>query len=346
MTEKSLKYSDAGVNVGVWNEAKGRIGNLVSTTFTKDVVGCFGQFGGMFDISSLKGMAEPVLVSSTDSVGTKVKIAFETNVHTSVGQDIVNHCINDILVLGARPLFFLDYIGIHKLVPEVAEHIISGLVAACKAGGCVLIGGETAEMPGVYNKGEYDLVGCIVGVVDKSKIVDGRAIVPGNVAIGLRSSGLHTNGFSLARKIVREVAGKSYNDPFESSGKTIGQVLLAPHRAYSPVHQLMQTGVIKGCAHITGGGFQDNVDRVLPQNCNAVIDTRAWTPDPIYKFLQTAGNVDIDEMYHTFNMGVGMVLVVDAKDADAVLKAPEIAAFEPKKIGYIKEGTGKVEMEY
>jgi phosphoribosylformylglycinamidine cyclo-ligase len=343
---KSLKYSDAGVDVGVWNKAKVRIGELVSTTFTKEVVGGFGQFGGMFDISSLKALAEPILVSSTDSVGTKVKIAFETNVHTSVGEDIVNHCINDILVLGARPLFFLDYIGIHKLVPETAESILQGLVRACKAGGCVLIGGETAEMPGVYNQGEYDLVGCIVGVVDKKNIIDGHTITPGDIAIGLRSSGLHTNGYSLARKIVKEAAGKQYGDRFEPAGKTFGQVLLAPHRAYSPVRQLMERGLIRGCAHITGGGFQDNVDRILPQTCDAVIDTKTWTPDPIYDFLQQAGNVEKDEMYHTFNMGVGMVLAVSPANVDVVLSAPEIAGFEPRRIGHIIKGNGKVVMEY
>jgi phosphoribosylformylglycinamidine cyclo-ligase len=343
---KSLKYSDAGVDVGVWNKAKVRIGELVSTTFTKEVVGGFGQFGGMFDISALKGMAQPILVSSTDSVGTKVKIAFETNVHSSVGEDIVNHCINDILVLGARPLFFLDYIGIHKLVPETAESILQGLVRACKAGGCVLIGGETAEMPGVYNQGEYDLVGCIVGVVDKKNIIDGHTITPGDIAIGLRSSGLHTNGYSLARKIVKEAAGKQYGDRFEPSGKTFGQVLLTPHRAYSPVRQLMERGLVKGCAHITGGGFQDNVDRILPPTCDAVIDTKTWTPDPIYGFLKEAGNVEKDEMYHTFNMGVGMVLAVSPANVEAVLGAPEIAPFEPKRIGHIIKGGGKVVMEY
>jgi phosphoribosylformylglycinamidine cyclo-ligase len=343
---KSMKYSDAGVDVGVWNTAKARIGEMVSSTFTKDVVGGFGQFGGMFNISSLKGMDEPILVSSTDSVGTKVKIAFETGVHNSVGEDIVNHCINDILVLGARPLFFLDYIGIHKLVPETAQSILEGLVRACKAGGCVLIGGETAEMPGVYNRGEYDLVGCIVGVVDKKNIIDGHTITPGDVAIGLRSSGLHTNGYSLARKIVTEAAGKSYSEQFGQSGKTFGQVLLAPHRAYSPVRSLMERGLIKGCAHITGGGFQDNVDRILPPTCDVAINTKTWTPDPIYAFLQQAGNVENNEMYHTFNMGVGMVLAVDPKNADAVLGSTEIAAFEPKRIGRIIPGSGKVQMEY
>jgi phosphoribosylformylglycinamidine cyclo-ligase len=343
---ESLKYADAGVDVAVWNKARVKIGEMVTTTFTKDVVGEFGQFGGMFSIASLKTMADPVLVSSTDSVGTKVKIAFETNMHSTVGEDIVNHCINDILVLGARPLFFLDYIGIHKLIPEVALALLDGLTRACRAGGCVLIGGETAEMPGVYNKGEYDLVGCIVGVVDRSMIIDGRNIVPGDVCIGLRSSGLHTNGYSLARKIVREVANKKYSDPFLDSGKTIGQVLLSPHRSYGPVRDCMGRGLIKGCAHITGGGFQDNVDRILPSSCDAAIDTSTWTPDPIFQFLRNAGNVETDEMYHTFNMGIGMVLVVSPDSVDTVLRSPTLAGFEPRKIGIIVKGNGKVRMKY
>jgi phosphoribosylformylglycinamidine cyclo-ligase len=345
MMAQPMKYSDAGVDVALWNKVRGRIGEMVSSTFTDDVVGGFGQFGGMFSAASLKKMAEPVLVSSTDSVGTKVKIAFETGVHNTVGEDIVNHCINDILVLGARPLFFLDYIGINKLIPAVAEALLEGLTRACRAGGCVLIGGETAEMPGVYNPGEYDLVGCIVGVVDKSKIVDGQAIVPGDIAIGLRSSGLHTNGYSLARKIVREAAGKKYSDIFEN-GKTFGQVLLTPHRSYAPVRALMERGIIKGCAHITGGGFVDNVDRILPPSCDVTVDAKTWTPDPIYRFMQKAGSVETSEMYHVFNMGIGMVLIVDPTNADAVLNAPETKAFEPRKIGKTIKGSGKVAMEY
>ncbi|NLG16571.1 MAG: phosphoribosylformylglycinamidine cyclo-ligase [Fibrobacter sp.] len=341
-----LRYSDAGVDVAVWNKAKVRIGELVSSTFNKHVVGKFGQFGGMFDLTGLSGMKNPILVSSTDSVGTKVMIAFETGVHGSVGQDIVNHCVDDILVLGARPLFFLDYIGLNKLVPQVLEEIVSGLTLACKANGCVLIGGETAEMPDLYGKGEYDLVGCIVGVLDKENMIDGSSIVPGNALIGLRSNGLHTNGYSLARKIVREVAGKQYSDVFEATGRTFGQELLRPHRAYSPVLSFMEKKIIEGCAHITGGGFQDNVDRILPENCNAVINTSSWTPDPIFQWMQKAGNVEVEEMYHTFNMGVGLVLAVDQADVDTIMKAPELAAFEPVLIGNVSKGSGKVVLEF
>lgn len=343
---KSLKYSDAGVNVDVWNKAKGRIGELVSSTFNNNVLGKFGQFGGMYDISGLAGISHPILVSSTDSVGTKVMIAFETGVHNTIGQDIVNHCINDILVLGAKPLFFLDYIGIHTLVPAVAEAIIIGLTTACKASGCVLIGGETAEMPGLYKAGEFDLVGCIVGVVDKPKIIDGSTIVAGDVLIGLKSNGLHTNGYSLARKIITEVAGKKYSDIFDGTGTTFGQELLRPHRCYLPVWNLMQQNLIKGCAHITGGGFQDNVDRILPPNCNAAVDTKTWSPDPIFKFMQKTGNVENEEMYHTFNMGVGLVMAVKSSDVDQVMKSQELKGFDPTVIGKVTNGSGKVDLEF
>lgn len=341
-----LRYSDAGVDVSVWNKTKGRIGELVSSTFNEAVVGRFGQFGGMFDISGLSAMKHPVLVSSTDSVGTKVMIAFESGIHNTIGQDIVNHCVDDILVLGAKPLFFLDYIGIHKLVPEIAEQIVTGLTVACKKNGCVLIGGETAEMPDMYKKGEYDLVGCIVGVVDKDKIVDGSKIVPGDVLIGLRSNGLHTNGYSLARKIVKEVAGKKYSDVFEETGNTFAAELLRPHRAYTPVLKLMDKGIVKGCAHLTGGGFQDNIDRILPENCNAVVDTKTWTPDPIFTWLQKNGNVESEEMYHTFNMGIGLVLAIEPNLVSEVLNTEELKEFEPVVIGNVAKGSGKVVLEF
>lgn len=343
---KPLRYSDAGVDISVWNKTKGRIGELVSATFNDRVMGSFGQFGGMYDITNIQGISHPVLVSSTDSVGTKVMIAFESGIHSTIGEDIVNHCVDDILVLGAKPLFFLDYIGIHKLEPQIAEQIITGLSAACKTNGCVLIGGETAEMPDLYKKGEYDLVGCIVGVVDKDNVVDGNEICSGDVLIGLRSNGLHTNGYSLARKIVRDVAGKKYSDKFEETGKTFAQELLRPHRSYIPVYNLIQKRLIKGCAHITGGGFQDNVNRILPKNCNALITAQAWKPDPIFNWLQRNGNVEIDEMYHTFNMGIGFVLAVEENNVNTVMKSPELAAFEPVVIGNIGRGAAQVVMEY
>jgi len=342
-----LTYSAAGVSIDTWNSVKGRIGDLVSSTYNANVHGRFGQFGGMFDASFLKGMDAPILVSSTDSVGTKVKVAFDSKVYDTVGIDIVNHCVDDILVMGARPLFFLDYIGIGKLVPAIAEQVVSGLASACRSNGCVLIGGETAEMPDIYREGEFDLAGTIVGVVEKGKVIDGAGIVPGDVAIGLRSSGLHTNGYSLARKIVTEVCKKSYSDIFDGgSGKTFGQVLLEPHRSYIKLLPLMDRGVVKGCAHITGGGFVDNVDRILPQNCDAAIDAKSWEPLPIFRYLQEKGGVENAEMYRAFNMGIGMVVVVDKGDADAVLRDGALAEFEPAIIGKIVSGTGIVKMEF
>jgi phosphoribosylformylglycinamidine cyclo-ligase len=345
MSTTKLTYSSAGVNIDTWNSVKGRIGDLVSSTYNDRVHGKFGQFGGMFDASFLKAMDAPVLVSSTDSVGTKVKVAFDSKVYDTVGIDIVNHCVDDILVMGARPLFFLDYIGIGKLVPAVAEQIVSGLARACRSNGCVLIGGETAEMPDIYREGEFDLAGTIVGVVEKGKVIDGAGIVPGDVVIGLRSAGLHTNGFSLARKIVTEAGKKGYSDIFEG-GKTFGQALLEPHRSYIKLLPLMERGAVKGCAHITGGGFVDNVDRILPPDCDAVIDAKSWEPLPIFRYLQATGGVENAEMYRTFNMGIGMAVAVAESDADAVLRDSAVAEFEPLLIGRIVSGSGIVRMEF
>ena len=339
-----LRYEDAGVDIGAWNSVKGNIGELVASTYNDRVIGKFGQFGGMFDIANLSGMDKPVLVASTDSVGTKVMIAFETGNHSLVGHDIVNHCVNDILVMGAQPLFFLDYIGIYKLLPEIARQIVGGLAGACKQNGCVLIGGETAEMPDLYHEGEYDLVGTIVGLVDREIVVDGSAIAAGDVLIGFKSSGLHTNGYSLARKIVKDVGKKQYSDSFPDSDRTFGEILQEPHRSYLPLHQFMKKGIVKGCAHITGGGFQDNINRVLPENCDASVSLSAWEPAPIFKWMQKIGNVERDEMYHTFNMGIGMVAVVAKQDADQLLNASELSASEPCVLGEIISGTGKVKL--
>jgi len=341
----AIKYSDAGVSIDTWNSVKGRIGELVSSTYNDCVSGSFGQFGGMFDISRLKHMDAPILVSSTDSVGTKVKIACETGVCNTVGIDIVNHCVDDILVMGARPLFFLDYIGIGKLVPSIAEQIVEGLANACRANGCVLIGGETAEMPDVYRGEEFDLVGTIVGVVDKGGVIDGASIRAGDVIIGLRSAGLHTNGFSLARKIVTEIGGKKYSDIFEG-GKTFGETLLAPHRSYIKLLPLIGEGKIKGCAHITGGGFPDNVNRIIPPDCDAAIDAKSWAPPPIFRYLQATGGVENAEMYRTFNMGIGMTAVISPENTDAILNDERIAEFEPVIIGKIESGTGVVQMRF
>jgi phosphoribosylformylglycinamidine cyclo-ligase len=344
--KKSLSYADAGVNIPVWNKARKRIGKLVESTFNKNVVGKFGHFGGMFSLAALKSYKKPILVSSVDGVGTKLAIAAETGIHNTVGMDIVNHCINDILVLGAKPLYFLDYIATGKLDPDVFVKILDGLTKACKAADCVLIGGETAEMPGMYRAGEYDIAGTIVGVVDEKDVIDGSKIRKGDVLIGLRSNGLHTNGYSLARKIVKDVAKKSYFDKFPETGRTIGEELLRPHRPYSPVLELMKKGLIRGCAHITGGGFTDNVDRVLPPKCDAAIDAKSWTPDPIFKWMQKTGRVENREMYRTFNMGIGMVLAVKPTDTEKVLKANVIAKFEPRVVGTVTAGNGKVNLKF
>jgi phosphoribosylformylglycinamidine cyclo-ligase len=343
--KKSLSYADAGVNIPVWNAARKRIGKLVESTFNKNVVGKFGHFGGMFSLAALKSYKKPILVSSVDGVGTKLAIAAETGIHNTVGMDIVNHCINDILVLGAKPLYFLDYIATGKLDPDVFVKILDGLTRACKAADCVLIGGETAEMPGMYREGEYDIAGTIVGVVDEKDVIDGSDIKKGDTLIGLRSNGLHTNGYSLARKIVK-VARKKYSDILPETGRSFGEEFLRPHRPYSPVLELMKKGLIRGCAHITGGGFTDNVDRILPPKCDAAIDAGSWTPDPIFTWMQKAGRVENREMFRTFNMGIGMVLAVKPSDADKVLKAKAISKFEPRVVGTITAGSGKVNLKF
>lgn len=346
MTQKKMTYADAGVNLAAWEDTKERIGRHVRSTYTDRVVGKFGQFGGMFDVSFFKDMKKPILVTSVDGVGTKLKIAVETGMHTTVGKDIVNHCIDDILVMGARPLVFLDYIGTGVLEPAVTEAIVSGLAEACRESGIALIGGETAEMPGMYSSGDYDIAGTIVGVVDEEKVIDGSQICPGDVIIGLASSGLHTNGYSLARKIVTEAAGKTWSDIFEPTGKTFGEELLMPHVAYTPVFSAIDAGYVKGIAHLTGGGFQNNIDRVLPESCNARIDTKNWMPAPLFQFLVEQGNMELDEAYRTFNMGIGLAVVVAPEDALRLLEEESIQEFDPCIIGGITEGTGIVVMNY
>ena len=346
MSTEPLTYADAGVNLKSWNKTKDRISSLVRSTYTNNTVGTFGQFGGLFDISMLKNYDNPILVSSVDGVGTKLIIAHKLNKHDSVGEDIVNHCVNDILVMGAKPLYFLDYIGIGSLSPEVIERIMIGLTSACKKTGIVLIGGETAEMPDVYKNGEYDLTGTIVGIVDKSEIIDGSDILPGDIIIGLRSNGLHTNGYSLARKIVVGISKKNYSDVFEESGITFGEELLKPHRAYIKLFSFFQKKIIKGATHITGGGFQENIDRILPGKCSAVVDTKTWKPDPIFAFLQKNGSVENDEMYRTFNMGIGMTLIVSKKDTHKIMESETLAEYNPVIIGRIVDGNVQVIMEY
>ncbi|MBV9618822.1 MAG: phosphoribosylformylglycinamidine cyclo-ligase [Verrucomicrobia bacterium] len=326
MTKKKRKaYAAAGVDVDLGNKLKRRIQSLVRQTHGPQVLGKIGGFGGLFH-ANFGTMREPVLVASIDGVGTKLKIAFAMNKHDTVGADLVNHCVNDIAVLGARPLFFLDYIGCEKLEPRVFDQLIRGFSRACRAAKCALIGGETAQMPAMYRKGEYDLAGCIVGVVDRRKIINGRKIKPGDVILGLPSNGLHTNGYSLARKVLPR-------------SRKIHTELLHVHKNYQPMLAKVPNGMIKGLAHITGGGLVDNLPRVLPKNCNALIDTKSWRVPQIFKTIQQNGSVNRREMYQVFNMGIGMVAVVsalDAKRAMSILRA--------KRIGRIERGNGKTQL--
>ena len=304
------------------------------------MLGKIGGFGGLFR-ARFSGMRDPVLVSSVDGVGTKLKIAFAVNKHDTVGADLVNHCVNDIAVVGARPLFFLDYIGCEKLEPRVFDQLLRGFSRACRAANCALIGGETAQMPGMYQRGEYDLAGCIVGVVDRKKIIDGSRIKRGDAILGLRSNGLHTNGYSLARKILFDQMRLKPSSRLPQLGRTVGDELLQIHKNYQPMLAKLPLGVIKGLAHITGGGLVDNLPRILPRNCDAVIDTRCWRIPPVFQILQQNGKIAPEEMYQVFNMGIGMTVIV-AHDHAARVKS-FLKAIE---IGRIERGTGKTQLVF
>ena len=321
---RELRYRDAGVDRDAATEAKRRIAERVRSTFSPAVLKDIGTFGALYQLDA-GTWNEPVLVSSIDSVGTKLKIAFMTGKHDTVGIDIVAHCVNDILTMGARPLFVMDYLGVGKLEPNVVEGVISGLVTGCKECGCALIGGETAELPGFYAQGEYDLAACIVGIVEKSKIVDGSRVVEGDVLVGLASSGLHTNGYSLARRIVFEICRLKPDDQLEGCNRTVAEELLEPHRSYARmVLPLLEAGTVHGMAHITGGGLTENLPRTLPPGLGAEIDRSTWDVPPIFRFLQKNGNVPVDEMFRTFNMGIGFVLVVPPDGVEpAIAQAKE-----------------------
>jgi phosphoribosylformylglycinamidine cyclo-ligase len=333
-----MDYKSAGVDIDAGNETVKRIRSLARRTFTPGVLSDIGSFGGLFRLGDR--YKDPVLVSSTDGVGTKLRIAFITGRHDTIGADLVNHCVNDILVQGAEPLFFLDYLSTGRLAPDVAEQVITGVARACTQNGCALIGGETAEMPGFYADGEYDLAGFIVGAAEKTKIIDGRTIVPGDVLIGLPSSGLHTNGYSLARRVFFELAQWKVDKFVRDLGVTLGEALLAPHRSYLPfVRPLLEQNYVRGLAHITGGGITENLPRVLPGGCAAEIDRRAWPVPPIFRMLQQHGRIPDDEMLRTFNMGIGMIVVCAPRDAERVINAVSLAG-EPKavRIGFVVGG--------
>jgi phosphoribosylformylglycinamidine cyclo-ligase len=312
--------------------------DAIRSTFTAGVVGDVGGFGGLFR-PDFRGLDDPLLVASTDGVGTKLKVAAAAGVHDTVGQDIVNHCVNDILVQGARPLFFLDYIATGRLDPGVVGLLIRGVAKACRENGCALLGGETAEMPGVYADGDYDLAGTIVGVVDRPKLLDGARVAEGDLLIGLASSGLHTNGYSLARKILFDRLGLAPESSVPELGGTVAEVLLAVHRSYlAPVLPLVEDGLLSAMAHITGGGFQDNIPRVLPRGLDAVIHPEAWAWPPLFRFLAEKGGVPPAEMLHVFNCGLGMVLVVPPAHGLAVKNRLDAAGVAWNQIGRVQKG--------
>jgi phosphoribosylformylglycinamidine cyclo-ligase len=340
--EKSISYSDAGVDIDAATRATDRIKELARRTFNQRTLSEIGSFGGMFD-GAFPSLQQPVLVASADGVGTKLKIAFATGVHNTVGRDLVNHCVNDILVQGARPLFFLDYVATGKLSPEIVASVVEGVTNGCSENGCVLLGGETAEMPGFYQDGEYDIAGFIVGVVDREQIIDGKAIAAGDVLLALPSAGLHTNGYSLARKLFFEVAGYEPDTSIEELGMTAGEALLLPHLSYlKPLDGLLDRGVIKGLAHITGGGLTDNIPRILPEGTAVKIDKDSWPISPLFELLRRLGNVSESEMNRTFNMGVGMVIVASAADAKTIKTYFDDGGEEYYEIGRVTSGNREV----
>jgi phosphoribosylformylglycinamidine cyclo-ligase len=338
MAKKKKAYAGAGVDVDLGNRLKKSIQGLVRLTHGPQVLGKIGGFGGLFR-ANFRAMRDPVLVASIDGVGTKLKIAFAMNKHDTVGTDLVNHCVNDIAVLGARPLFFLDYIGCEKLQPRVFDQLLRGFSRGCRTAGCALIGGETAQMPGMYRKGEYDLAGCIVGVVNRADIIDGRKIRSGDAILGLAANGLHTNGYSLARKILFEKMRLNVRSRLPGSATTVGRELLRVHKNYQILLEKAPAGMIKGLAHITGGGLIDNLPRILLQNCDAVIDAKSWRPPRIFQILQQNGNIAPIEMYQAFNMGIGMVAIVSERDVERAM-----SILKAKRIGRIDRGTGKTRL--
>lgn len=337
-----MNYADAGVSLSRADQAMVGVKKSVRSTFNQGVLGDVGNFGGLFTLKHL-GLKDPVLVSSVDGVGTKLKVDIEMGTHTLPGQDIVNHCCNDILVQGARPLFFLDYVAMGSLEPSVMDSIVVGMAKACRENDMVLIGGETAEMPGFYAKGDYDISGTIVGVVERENIIDGSHIHPGTKILGLPSTGLHTNGYSLARKALFDVAGYTVKSRVEGLDVTIGEALTVPHRSYyKSLIDLTNAKKIDGMVHVTGSGFQGNIPRILPENVDVVIDRSSWRVPAIFKLIQQAGTVEKDEMYSTFNMGIGMLLFVDDSnlaDVEAHLKAKNEPFY---MVGEVVKGSRKV----
>lgn len=342
MTREPLTYKDAGVDIGAQDEALARAKQAIRSSFTPGVLGDVGLFGGLFDPAKM-GFGDAILVGSADGVGTKLEVAKRAGVFDGVGRDLVQHCINDILVQGARPLFFMDYVGTGRLDPTVVSELITGCANACRDNGLALLGGETAEMPGLYADGDFDLVGFIVGAVQRDKILDGSRVAPGQKLLGLASSGLHTNGYSLARKVLFEREGLDVDDrPAQLEGASVGEALLAPHRSYLELcWPLLEERRIAGMAHITGGGLIDNLPRVLG-SCDAVIDLDSWERPALFRYLCEAGGIERDESYRAFNMGVGLVLIVDPRDEAAVRASLEARGEAVYALGELVEGTGVV----
>jgi len=319
-----MDYKGAGVDIDAANDTVRRIRALARSTFTSGVLSEIGTFGGLFQLETGR-YREPVLVASADGVGTKLKVAFLTGRHDTVGVDLVNHCVNDILMQGAEPLFFLDYLAAGRLSPEVAESIVGGMAGACRDNGCALLGGETAEMPGFYSDGEYDLAGFIVGVVDRNRLINGRTIAVGDALVGVPSSGLHTNGYSLARRIAFDQLGLTVDCHIPELGRTLGEAFLEPHRSYLPlVRPLLDGGRIKAMAHITGGGITDNLPRILPHGTAAVVDAGSWKVPPLFRWLRQNGRVPADDMMRTFNMGIGLIIITARDKAEQLIE--ELAA--------------------
>ena len=339
---QSITYTDAGVSIDAANVATAKIKQLARSTFNARTLSEIGSFGGMFD-GSFPALKQPVLVASADGVGTKLKIAFLTKTHNTIGRDLVNHCVNDILVQGARPLFFLDYIATGVLSPDVVASIVEGITTGCRENSCVLLGGETAEMPGFYAEGEYDVAGFIVGIVDREKVIDGSRIAPNDRVLALPSVGLHTNGYSLARKLFFDVANYDVDTHMDALNSTIGAALLQPHVSYlTALDSLLDSNLIKGLAHITGGGLLENIPRILPVGTSVHIKRDSWPVLPVFKMMQEIGNIKDTEMYRTFNMGVGMIIVAAADDAETIkthLRERDEAVYE---IGSVVEGDREV----
>lgn len=351
--KKTKAYAQAGVDIALADRMKGGLKSSLQSATRPEVMGAVGGFGGLFDISKLK-YKEPVLVSSIDGVGTKLNVAFDSGKHDTVGVDIVNHCIDDISVIGAEPMFFLDYLGLGKLEPKVFKQILSGMSKACAEANCALIGGETAQLPGLYQPKEYDIAGVIVGVVEKKKMLSGQTIKAGDVVIGLPSNGLHTNGYTLARKVLFETAKLTLKDKVPGTRQSLQKALQAPHTNYAPLIQALlgefnngrsskfrKDNAIFGLAHITGGGFSGNIPRILPENVDVAIDSNSWEPLPIFKLIEEKGGIEFEEMYEVFNMGIGMTMVVAPEQVEGILEFCHANGCKAMDIGKVVKGSGK-----